>query len=92
MELSREPRLGRMLLYMIHAAFVEIRAAKSTNAAAKFADTFHNVPMRLAVANTDSEYELIYDEIVERARRNGIEDYVLKLRSLAENRSRGAQQ
>lgn len=60
-----------VLLYMPHVALVEIRAAESLNAAKKISDIFHNLPMGLFRRPTREDFDVLLDELLERAQRGG---------------------
>ena len=77
----------RVFLYIMHIAFVEIRASKSLDASKKFADIFHNLPMMLANRENDEENERIHEELLKRARRSNLEGYLKDLRRMAEARA-----
>ena len=72
------------LHYMLGAAFIEIRAANSVQAAKKFADVFHNLPMGLLNCVTSEDYDAQFLKIQERAKRWELDTYVQNLRLLAE--------
>ena len=72
-----------ILLYMMHVAFVEIRAAKSQSAARKFADVFHNAPMKMLGGLSQEE---VLENVFDRARRNGLEEYISHLHDDAAKR------
>ncbi|WP_123647452.1 hypothetical protein [Lysobacter enzymogenes] len=72
-----------VLLYMLHVALVEIRAAESLNAAKKISDIFHNLPMELSFRSTREDLDVLLDELLERAQRWGMDDYIRNLNALA---------
>ncbi|QCW27086.1 hypothetical protein FE772_17040 [Lysobacter enzymogenes] len=72
-----------VLLYMPHVALVEIRAAESLNAAKKISDIFHNLPMGLFRRPTREDFDVLLDELLERAQRWGMDDYIRNLNALA---------
>lgn len=76
--------MKNVFYYMLHVAFVEIRAAESLNAAKKLADVFHNLPMRLNKDLTDEDCQSIYKDLLENAKRYGLESYVEELKKMAE--------
>ena len=69
--------------YVLYIALIEIRAAESLKKAQVFADVMHNVPMMLS--NERSEQEII-SEIMMKAKRQGIDQYFLKLFDKSEKR------
>jgi hypothetical protein len=71
------------LHFMLEAALIEIRASASLNAAKKFADVFHNLPIALLKCSTSDEYDAQLLNLLERAKRSGIDSYVQKLHSVA---------
>ncbi|GGD48411.1 hypothetical protein [Pseudoxanthomonas indica] len=73
----------RIVHFMMMSAFVEIRAAKSLNGAARFADIFHNVPMRLLSCEDLEDYEDLLSDIMARASRHNLVAYLEGLRKLA---------
>jgi hypothetical protein len=73
----------RALHYMLTTALVEIRAAESLNAAVKFADVFHNLPMRLLDCTTAADFDAEYTKVLERSKLFGLEEYVQNLMKLA---------
>ena len=75
--------LRRTVHFMMMSAFVEIRAAKSLSGAARFADIFHNVPMRLLSCECLEDYEELLTDIMGRASRHDLVSYLEGLGQLA---------
>ena len=75
--------MRKELHYMMGTAFMEIRAAESLAVSKKLASVFHNLPMRLLRCKTEGDYEAEFADLLDRAKRAGLEDYLLKLRQLA---------
>jgi len=71
------------LHYMMHTAFIEIRASNSLNAAKKFADVFHNLPMSLLNCRTGEDYDAEFSKLLERARQWELHDYLQQLIGVA---------
>ncbi|TLM79130.1 hypothetical protein ACONUD_14620 [Microbulbifer harenosus] len=76
-------KINKALHYMVQLAFIEIRSATSLNAANKFADVFHNIPMMLLNSSSALEDQVILDKLIQRAKSNGMDDYVKKLSVVA---------
>ena len=74
----------RAMHYMLATALVEVRGSKSLNAAQKFADVFHNLPMALLKCHTVEDFDEQYERLLERAKRHGLETYLRELIALAE--------
>lgn len=84
MDESFEAKVKRDALhFMLEAALIEIRASNSVNAAKKFADVFHNLPMALLKCSTSDDYDAQFLNLLERAKRSGLESYVQKLQAVA---------
>jgi hypothetical protein len=71
------------LHFMLQTALIEIRAAGSLNAAKKFADVFHNVPMALLKCSTADDYDAQFLDLLERAKRSGLDSYIQDLQAVA---------
>lgn len=71
------------LHFMLEAAFIEIRASSSVNAAKKIADIFHSLPMALLKCSTSDDYDAQFLNLLERAKRSGLDSYVQKLQMIA---------
>ncbi|WP_421568823.1 hypothetical protein [Stenotrophomonas sp. PD6] len=75
-----EVRIKRDVLhFMMKVAFIEIRAATSLNVAKKYADIFHGLPMALLACSRVDDYDTQFARLLERAKRSGLETYVLEL-------------
>lgn len=72
-----------VLLYMMHTAFIEIRATDSLNAAKKIADIFHHVPLSLLKSGDPAEQRMILDNIMDKAARYGMNGYMNELIELS---------
>jgi hypothetical protein len=84
MDEVRQAQIKRDALhYMLQVAFIEIRAADSLNAARKFSDVFHGLPMGLARCSSCEDYDAEFARLLERGRRWGLEDYLQNLRTMA---------
>jgi len=76
--------MQKILSYMMHIAFVEIRSCNSLNAAKKFSDIFHKLPMMLLNSESDEEDLAIYEKLIDRSKRYDLQDYIKKLKVIAE--------
>jgi hypothetical protein len=84
MDESFEAKVKRETLhFMLEAALIEIRASNSLNAAKKFADVFHNLPMALLRCSTSDDYDTQFQNLLERAKRSDLDGYVQQLRVVA---------
>ena len=84
MSMSRAAQVKRDALhYMMQTAFVEIRASGSLNSARKFADVFHNLPMRLLECTASEDYDAEFADMLERAKRWGLDQYLQRLLAMA---------
>jgi hypothetical protein len=72
------------LLWMLKAAFLDIRAADTLNYAAKIADVFHVLPTAMANCASVEELEAQFLAVVQRAKRHGLDSYILALRGVAD--------
>lgn len=70
--------------HMLSLAFVEIRATESKDVAAKIASIFHAVPVALINCSSSEDYDKQLDDLIQRSRRVGLENYVQGLQSTAE--------
>lgn len=71
------------LHFMLEAALIEIRASDSANSAKKFAEVFHNLPMALLSCSTSEDYDTQFLNLMERAKRSGLDNYAQKLQTVA---------
>jgi hypothetical protein len=78
------------LLWMLRAALLEIRAAETLNAAVKISDIFHVLPIALSRCASGEELEAQFSALVERARRHGMDSYVLALREAADRQAQSS--
>lgn len=62
-----------VILYMMHIAFIEIRAAEKIGKCKGLADIFHNVPNRISIGISADD---IIDHIYVVAKRRGQEEYI----------------
>ena len=77
MEKSQKNQIKHDALhYMLQMALIEIRASDSLAAARKFADIFHNLPMRLLKCSSGEDYDAELKTLLERARRWGLDGYL----------------
>lgn len=77
-------KINSLVLYMMQFAFIEIRSASSLNAAKKFADIFHNVPVSLLKSGNTDDGQLILNGIMERARNHNMDEYIQNLIKLSQ--------
>lgn len=80
---ENERKMQVVLFYMLHIAFIEIRASESLNAAKKFADIFHNIPLMLNQSRNSQEDQKVYETLVGNAKRYGMEGYIDQLKVMA---------
>ncbi|MEL4892132.1 hypothetical protein PQU63_11765 [Xanthomonas protegens] len=75
--------INAVLHFMLGAALIEIRASNSMGFIKKMADIFHNLPFALSKYSTAEEYDACLAELMNRARRFEMENYVEKLQIAA---------
>lgn len=83
-EVLDEPGMRRVLHIMLQLALIEIRASDSIANSAKIANVFHNLPLALLGCSTAEDHEAKMDELMLRAQRTGLLDYVRGLRLVGE--------
>jgi len=67
------------LHFMLGAVLVEIRASDSMEFIKNISNVFHNLPFSLLKCSTTGEYDACLADLMSRARRFGMEDYIEKL-------------
>lgn len=72
------------LHYLLASAYIEVRVADSLPAAKKFADIFHNLPMRLLRCVTSEDYDAEFLELLNRSKRYNMNTYMQELMLLAD--------
>lgn len=71
------------VLYVLHIALIEIRAAESAMKANVFADVVHNVPTMIRAGRTE---EQIAANVMFNAKRHNVEEHFLELFEMARSK------
>lgn len=73
-----------VLIVMLRLALVEIRASEDISMSKNLADMFHILPSQLLKEWDDEAAKNAFNGILKRARRCGMEQYILELKGAAE--------